>query len=403
MKSHLGNGRSMIVFHCFRWYHIKNTALVLMFFTGFLVFSGPKGRADSPQLFGTTGLDQSFCKDKTFRQTVVYVDADSVQKGDTSWATNLENKLRATLTPGERVTVVELLPDHGTSSKLWSACWPNYTATQRAKLAKENFFFSSNPLNNLEKQQGFFFNGFGAAITQVFLREEKGHKNDRSTVNGAPKEELLESLASDGARFSQTDETIRVIVYSNAAQNSALGSVYDARTSPMPDFGKELGTYFRHSIFYFFGVHSTKPNDPNYLAESHAFWSQALATMSSTVAGFGSDLSVANEVPVVEKRFHVSLDRNNLELSGLLNVMTDADGDLIDSWLGITRLGFVSITGSYKCDDGTCVLHASTNQGLVTTSNTEKLSMKGTLTKGLSGTIGVPGSVTFPITASAVR
>src|SRR6266481_1653567 len=66
------------------------------------------------QLFGSTGLDPSFCQEKTFRQTIVYVDILSLQQGKTAWAIDLEGKLKATLTPGERVTVVELLPNNGT-------------------------------------------------------------------------------------------------------------------------------------------------------------------------------------------------------------------------------------------------------------------------------------------------
>lgn len=374
-------------------------SLVLLLLAFSLVHAG----ASNPQLFGTTGLDQSFCKDKTFRQTVVYVDANSVKQGITAWAADLENKLRATLTPGERVSLIELLPTDGTSTELWSACWPDYTAAQRNILAKKTYFFSSNPLNDLAKQQGFFFNGFGAAITQIFIAQAKNKMGDQPQLKGAPKEEIVEALASDGARFSQSNQTIRVIVYTNAAQNSTLGSVYDHTTPSPSDYGKMLGTFFRHSIFYFFGVQSTLPDDPTYLADAHSFWNGALSSMDSTVAGFGSDLSVANDVPTVDHRFHITLKRNNLDLSGLLYVMTDADGNLIDSWMGVSRLGFVSLTGTFTCSANLCSLNATTNQGLVTTSNTETLTLKGNLTKNLNGSIGVQGSVTFPVVASAVH
>lgn len=359
--------------------------------------------ANTPQLFGTTGLDQSFCSDKTFRQTVVYVDANSVKPGVTAWATDLENKLRATLTPGERVSLIELLPTDGTSTELWSACWPDYAAAQRSILAKKTYFFSSNPLNDLSKQQGFFFNGFGAAITQIFIAQAKVKGSDQPVLKGAPKEEIVEALASDGARFSQSNQTIRVIVYTKAAQNSTLGSVYDHANPSSADYGKMLGTFFRHSIFYFFGVQSTVPDDPTYLADAHSFWNVALSSMDSTVAGFGSDLSVANAVPVANHRFRITLNRNNLDLSGLLYVMTDADGDLIDSWMGVSRLGFVSLTGTFTCSANLCSLNATTNQGLVTTSNTETLALKGNIKKNMNGSIGVQGSVTFPVVASAVH
>ena len=83
--------------------------------------------AASAQLFGTDSLDPKFCQNNAYRQTVVYVDDMMMIDGRTEWATKLADKLRATLAPGERTTVVRMSPAEGASKELWSGCWPAYT------------------------------------------------------------------------------------------------------------------------------------------------------------------------------------------------------------------------------------------------------------------------------------
>ncbi len=362
---------------------------------------GVPAHSQTAQLFGTTGLDPSFCQQKTFRQTVIYIDVMSIQQGDTAWASELEGKLSATLTPGERVTVVELAPDQGTSQEVWSACYPNYSADVRAALAQKTYIFTSNPLNGLKSQQGFFMNGFGMAVTKIYQDATKqGHQQIDATQ--PPKEEIIEALASDGARFSQSPQTIRAIVYSNLAQNSNLGNVFASGGDPPTNVGQKLGTFFRHSVFYFFGVGIGVADDSTYLADSKAFWTSLMASMDSPVEGFGSDLNVPNEVPVKSYQYDVGLTLNGNQLFGKASIFVDSDGNLIDSWIGVDRLSFVSISGTYICgssDAPTCSLNATTNGGLTTQSTSENLVMNGNDDTALKGTVGVPGALVFPISA----
>lgn len=363
------------------------------------------GFAAQPQLFGSNGLDASFCRDKTFRRTVVYVDYDSVRTGHEVWAENLENKLRATLAPGERVTVVELFPKTGTSRRLWSACWPNFTAAQRSTLRRKTFIFSSNPLNQIRQQQGFFFNGFGAAITQIFLARAKDLKGSVGSGSKSTHSEILESLASDGARFSQTTKLIRAIVYTDGAQDSDLGSVTSSPPKLANNAGKALGTYFHNSIFYFFGIRNPGNNDSDYLANSRQFWSGALSSMETVLVGYGSALSIPNSVPSGEHRYRIRLTRKNLKLSGSMVLLTDQSDNLVDSFISVNRLGVVALNGHFECGTAPnrdCSLRASTNRGLVTTDTSETVSMKTSGSDGvLKGSIGVPGTMTFPLVATA--
>lgn len=355
-----------------------------------------------PQLFGSTGLDPSFCQNKTFRQTVVYIDRLSIQQNQTQWAINLEGKLKASLTPGERVTIVEIAPEHGTSQEIWSGCYPDYTLKQRQDITKKSTIFSGNPLNELQSQKGFFMNLVGQAITKIYQHANSlshaGH-DDAAKPNSA---KIIEALASDGARYSQTNETIRAIVYTNGGQNSPVGNVFAQDASMPTDLGRKLGTYFRHSVFYFFGIGSGVTGDNTYLTNAKAFWASALGSMDAPILGFGSDLAVANEIPVASYVYNVHLARQDNHLFGKLSLLVDGDGNLIDSWIGVDQLALVGISGTFICSGANntkCKLNADTSAGLTTKSNSETLTMSGDDASALNGTEGVRGAMTFPISA----
>ena len=95
-------------------------------------------------------------------------------------------------------------------------------------------------------------------------------------------------------------------------------------------------------------------------------------------------------------RWPVSLAFDNQDLDGRLSLLVGADGNLVDSTLGISRLGSAAITGTFKCGDGpdaACRLQAETESGIATNAPRETLRLKGTATK-LAGTLGVRGQNT---------
>jgi hypothetical protein len=89
-------------------------------------------------LFGSEGLDAAWCEKPNPRQTVVYIDDMMMAEGRTDWASKLSTKLRATLAPGERVTVVRLSPRSGQSKEMWAGCWPGLTEADRAAATRDH-------------------------------------------------------------------------------------------------------------------------------------------------------------------------------------------------------------------------------------------------------------------------
>ena len=358
------------------------------------------------QLFGKAGLDPAYCDQPSPRQTVVYVDDMMMVDGRTEWALKLADKLRATLAPGERVTVVRLSPASGQSSELWSGCWPGYSDEERARLGQQTYFFSKNPLAQLADQQKFFLQGLGSALTTIYGATKRPAPVAAIPAANAPTKQILRALASDDGRFANSRVTIRAVLYSDLAENSDLGSVFKPLPSAPPDYGQRLGSYLRHSVFYAFGVGADVAGDPGFLESARAFWATALHAMAATVGGLGADLNVPNTLPVRAYNYAVTLDFDGQELDGRLALLTDVEGDLVDSWIGISRLSSAALSGSFRCasrEEASCRLDATTLGGLATNSPSETVRLAGPERAALKGQLGVQGTrAMFDLTAAPV-
>ncbi len=347
-------------------------------------------------LFDNYGLDATYCQQPTVRSTVVYIDDMMMADGQTDWATKLGVKLRATLTPGERVAVVRLSPSTGQSKEYWSGCWPDYPATKKAALANQTYILQQNPIDRIADQKTYFVRDLGAALTRIYLASKRPADAVNVLADNPPRKQILRALASDEGRFSASAPTIRAIIYSDMAENSDLGSVFQPAASDPPAYGLKLGSYLRHGVFYAYGLGQDVHGDPAFPEQSRTFWNTALRSMAATVMGLGADLNVPNTMPVHAYAWPVSLVFDNQDLDGRLSLLVGADGNLVDSTLGISRLGSAAITGTFKCGDGpdaACRLQAETEAGIATNAPRETLRLKGTA-RMLTGTLGVRGQNT---------
>jgi hypothetical protein len=359
------------------------------------------------QLFSAPRLDPAFCQQPSYRQTVIYVDDMMMVEGHTEWAQRLADKPRATLAPGEKVTVVQLSASRGESHEIWPACWPAYSSAARAKLAQQSFIFQRSPLDGLSDQQKLFLRALNDALAQIYVAARRPAELVRIMPQSAPNKQILRALANDEGRFTSSTTTIRVIIYSNLAENGDLGSVFQTAAAPV-DFGHKLGCYLRRSVFHGFGLGGDVTASPGFSEKAQGFWTAALRSMAATVGDLNSDLNVANILPLHGAAFTVTLDFDGQQLDGRLSLLTDDDGNLVDSWLGISRLSSTALTRSCVCagnaEHGNCKLDAQTNSSLTTTSPIEELQMSGSNEAGLHGELGLKGSGTlFAITALAAR
>jgi len=347
-------------------------------------------------LFDNYGLDGSYCQQPTVRSTVVYIDDMMMAESQTDWATKLAVKLRATLTPGERVAVVRLSSATGQSREYWSGCWPDYPAAKKTALASQIYILQQNPVDRIGDQKKYFVRDLGAALTRIYLDSKRPADAVRVVAGIPPQKQILRALASDEGRFADSAITIRAIVYSDMAENSDLGSVFQPALADPPAYGQKLGSYLRHGAFYAYGLGEDVRGDPAFPEQARGFWTVALRSMAATVMGLGADLNVPNTMPLQAYSWPVTLSFDNQALDGRLSLLVGEDGNLVDSSLGISRLGSAAISGSFKCASGVdagCRLQAETTSGIATNAPSELLRMKGT-TKALAGTLGVRGQNT---------
>jgi hypothetical protein len=181
--------------------------------------------------------------------------------------------------------------------------------------------------------------------------------------------------------------------------------VFKPIPNPPVDYGAKLGTYLRRSVFYAFGVGANIKGDGSAQDLIRAFWTAALRTMQADIGGFGTDLNVPNVVPVLARAYNVTLSENGQNLVGRLSLLTDSDGTLVDSWIGITLLRNAMINGAFRCtgtaDLPSCTLSATTSGNVVSTSPTETIALTSHGGTTLAGTIGVQGSnVNLPLTVT---
>lgn len=344
------------------------------------------------QLFASEGLDPAYCKLPTVRQTVVYIDDMMMTTGDTAWAARLMDKLRATLTPGEMVTVVRLSPGDGRSAEEWHGCWPSLSDADRARAAKGLYLFTANPASRIDVQQRFFARDFGGALTRIYVSAKRPSSESRIDPAHPPHKDIIRALASDGGRFADGSRTIRAIIYSDLAENSDLGSVYKPLPVPFPDLGSRLGTYLRHGVFYDYGLAADVTGGEDLQERTRAFWNAAWRSMAAVPAGMGSDLNVPNVLPVREANYDVSLVFGGETLDGKLALLAGTDGQLVDSWIGISRLPDSGVTGMFGCAAGRCRLDGATTSGVATSSPSETLSLEGPQNGPLTGRLGVKGT-----------
>jgi hypothetical protein len=323
-------------------------------------------RQSDAALFGATGLDPAFCKTPTVRQTVVYVDDLMMIDGQTEWALKLAEKLKASLEPGERVTVVRLSPANAQSNEVWNGCWPAYTKEQEEQFSKQTYFFNKNPLDSLKDQQTYFMAGLNGALFPIYNEGKRPIARVRFDASAPPQKQILRALASDEGRFTDSAVPVRAIIYSDMMENSDLGSVFKPEPDKFPNYASILGSHLRQGIFYAYGVASDVSGGQSVADTAKDYWRKALKSLSAVVAGFGADLNVANRVPVSKSIYNAEVAFHDRKLAGKISLLVDADGNLIDSSIGFSMLTVAGLDGTFRCKGEDCVLDAVTTSSLIT-------------------------------------
>jgi hypothetical protein len=365
-----------------------------------LLLIGGLSASATAQMFGNRGLDPGFCRTKAVRQTVIYIDDMLMIDGQTNWTKVLVEKLKASLAPGEPVTVVRLSPATGTCSEIWHGCWPQFTNVQKEEIKKgEPYLLKKNPLDTIEEQQGFFVRDIVAAFSKIYFEAKRDANSARFTADKAPKKEIVRGLASDEGRFANSQMTIRAIMYSDMAENSNIGSAAGSQPEQVSTNAGKINAHLRKSVFYVFGVGEDVIGVNSMRENAKNFWIKTLGAMTATLGGFGSDLNVPVGIPVQSYVYQTTLKRGDQEVDGKLALLVDNDGNLVDSWIGFNRLSVTFLTGTFFHGANGYKLDAMTASGLTTDSPAETVNLDGKSDQ-LEGMLGVKGTkMMYPVVA----
>lgn len=366
---------------------------IIVNLVGFLLGFLPE---NAKAVFGAGQFDISaFCDSPAARKTLVYIDKDSLREGVTDWAKRLDEKLRSNLLPHEQVSIVALDARIGSAKETWAACWPDYTQGERDKIAHNRSslvkFVTSDPLKELKNQQTVFHSGLDKAFTTVF------HEAAQDAGGGNPdSKQLVRALMADESRFSSGQDVVRVIIYSDMAENSELISGERGFQEKGKNAAQRFGFNARNAMVYVFGVAGATDGGGVSSENSRAFWQAFFHAANGYLVSFGSDLKLPGVAPSMFQIYDVEVDLPDqpprIGRNGL-RILADNDGQIQDSFLSFGDEGRAVIEGTFQCTtDNKCTLQATTNFGTITKEAGEVLRLSGTRQE-LVGDIGFPNKV----------
>ena len=335
-----------------------------------------------------------FCESKSLRRTIVYIDQALMTENDVEWARRLRTKLLANLLPSEPVELIRLDPTLGQSKEIWKRCFPDYKAEQVKKLESETYIIRENPLKILKKQQEVFESEFLNALTSIYEQYKKPKVENTFSFENAPKKNIIRALMSDESRFSHRNLATRVLIYTDALENSGVFDSFSNSdgVNKGKDAAKKYGINFGQSIFYVYGVGRSLKQPGDAVSTAKAFWDSFLKSANGHLNSFGIELNTSTSKPVNRLVFNFEVSLNRRLAVGLLSLTHDRDGNLQDSFVSISGQTGAAIEGTFKCSvSKKCTLEANTRSDFLTTYPREKIILEGPPNE-MRGHLSVPNA-----------
>lgn len=371
---------------------MKNNPLLFAISTGLALLTAP---VSVWAIFGADEFKiEKFCQiePKSPRQTLIYVDEKTLVKGETQWAKDLLAKLSANLMPSEPVTLVKLATETGETQELWKGCYPDYTATEFAKIKHENGgFFGSDPVKQLKNQQAFFRKQLGDALGKLLNQSGRNRSEFQINVTQPPKRQIIRALSNDGARFDSTHGAIRAIIYSDMVENSDLGSSLKLKAGSVTT---NLALDFKNAVFYVYGAGSTLSEQGAITDGIKSYWEAFLNSAEGHLLGFGSNLIIAGSVPVNLQTYAVEIfiNKDKDTRRGKMQFFIDRDGHLQDSFITVANnRQSILQEGAFACQEASCSLSAHAPTSVITAQGSAEIKLTGPL-DSLKGTIQIPNA-----------
>ena len=331
-----------------------NTRVILSFLI--LLFSANV----SAGLFGSVSIDE-FCKYKSYRTSILYIDSGSVSIEETDWATEVQKKLIGNLMPSERLDIV-LLSDAG-STTVWSACYPDYTPDQKKKFDNETFILTEHPLKTLKKQQQLFSAQFVNELNKAFKSAIDIGSNSESSLSN--------KIIMDSNRFSKYSNQKRVIIYSNLKEANLNKDSFEH-------------VNFDGAIFYFLSSEKVIDN------KERLKLIDIFRLSGGILASYSKSLPISNIVPKEALSYEVHIELADRPYAGWMRLLIDRNGILQDSSIYLSGVTATMIEGTFSCrSDKDCRIDAKTiTSFILQDSNTEEVVLAGNI-NSMEGYVGI--------------
>ncbi|QFT83425.1 hypothetical protein FIU88_00405 [Halomonas sp. THAF12] len=313
-----------------------------------VILAGDIGNAQASGLFRSGS--GSICEQAEaagidpIRRTLVYVDKQSLSlsSDEQGWFSALNQALQQTMTTAEPLEIIVLDSADGTAKAHGPGlCYPVIEERYHGRFA--NSGISGLLTNDLIDQLPDLQQEIVVQMQDMVVPEYADAPETRRQMAAEQVEQrhLLRALQSDSARFV-SDTPSRVILYSDMLENSDLaelpailnGSDEDRLTLASDALESLPRLDFQGAMVYGFGTGQSL-DDPAATDALSEFMQQAVYQANGYPIAFSRELAVRPIRPSMSNSYDMTIKVENRELKGRMQLMSDADGRLVDSYLDL--------------------------------------------------------------------
>lgn len=328
---------------------MKNINLLSSLFTiGFAASS-------QAALIKTADLNKYCNYEKPQRQTIIYLDQNSIGKTDKDWFRDIINKLD--YLPSEKLSIVQI-NDASRGKELFSSCYPKISEATYQKLLEKKGFLDADPKKILADDQKLFRGRLLSAFSKVMEASEHTTKPSFDSQS-LPKKSIIEALYYDASRTELTNGISRVIIYSDMLENSAAYSENMEPVQAAISTSERFPVSYSNAEVYAYGVGTTTKGTNDRPLE--IFWKNYFNLAGANLVSFQQQLPPKVKATKTDVRSYkgvMDLDGRNIALSlRLTKVQGQDNGTLASSFFAI-KDDLYPLKGTFSCKNNQCKINA---------------------------------------------
>jgi len=306
-------------------------------------------------LIKTSDLNKYCAYEKSQRQTVIYLDQNSIAQNDKDWFRDIINKLD--YLPSERLSIVKI-NENSRVEELFSGCYPKISNATYKKLNDERGFLDADPKKVLADDQQFFRSRLFGAFSKVM---EKSQHSTQPTfdLKSLPKKSVVEALYYDASRMDLSKGLSRMIIYSDMLENSSLYSPGGDTIKSAIAASNRFPVSYSNADVYAYGVGTTTTGENDRSLE--VFWKNYFNLASANLESFQQQLP--SKTPAVKLDVHsykgvMDLDGRNIALSLRLSKLQGKESGNLGSSFFAIKDDLYPLKGTFSCKGKKCKIYA---------------------------------------------